>query len=57
MVVLSQVAAKKERAGVREVEKNMEEEGREVISSVAKKAGKGAAKRCESSSFVFCPED
>jgi sporulation protein YlmC with PRC-barrel domain len=43
-VTREEVAAKKEGAEVKEVEKNDEEEGGGVAASVAKKVGKGAAK-------------
>jgi len=43
-ITREEVAAKKERADVKEVEKSGEEEGGGVIASVVKKAGKGAAK-------------
>ena len=43
-VTREEVAAKKEDAEVKEVEKNGEEEGGGVAASVAKKVGKGAAK-------------
>jgi hypothetical protein len=43
-ITREEVAAKKEDAEVKEVEKNGEEEGGGVVASVAKKVGKGAAK-------------